>query len=77
MGWPLQGGTSGGGFLYHFDNNRIAVGLIVDLKLQTRSRTKPHKLLGVPLYLKKNIHTQQHRQHQRQQHTIELELVNN
>ena len=31
MGWPLQGGTSGGGFLYHFDNNRIAVGLIVDL----------------------------------------------
>jgi len=31
MGWPLQAGTSGGGFLYHFDNNRIAVGLIVDL----------------------------------------------
>jgi len=31
MGWPLQGGTSGGGFLYHFDNKRIAVGLIVDL----------------------------------------------
>ena len=31
MGWPLNGGTSGGGFLYHFENNRIAVGLIVDL----------------------------------------------
>ena len=31
MGWPLTGETSGGGFLYHFDDNRIAVGLIVDL----------------------------------------------
>jgi len=30
-GWPLNKGTSGGGFLYHFDNNHIAVGLIVDL----------------------------------------------
>ena len=30
-GWPLNKGTSGGGFLYHFENNRIAVGLIVDL----------------------------------------------
>jgi len=31
IGWPLNKGTSGGGFLYHFSNNRIAVGLIVDL----------------------------------------------
>ena len=30
-GWPLNKDTSGGGFLYHFENNRIAVGLIVDL----------------------------------------------
>ncbi len=31
MGWPLNEGTTGGGFLYHFGNKRIAVGLIVDL----------------------------------------------
>ncbi|SVC82994.1 uncharacterized protein METZ01_LOCUS335848, partial [marine metagenome] len=31
IGWPLNKGTSGGGFLYHFSDNRIAVGLIVDL----------------------------------------------
>ena len=37
MGWPLKGGTSGGGFLYHFDNNRIAVGLIVDLNYSNPS----------------------------------------
>ncbi len=30
-GWPLQGGTSGGFFLYHLDNNEVVVGLIVDL----------------------------------------------
>ena len=30
-GWPFNKDTSGGGFLYHFENNRIAVGLIVDL----------------------------------------------
>ncbi|MFD2111064.1 electron transfer flavoprotein-ubiquinone oxidoreductase [Thiorhodococcus fuscus] len=30
-GWPLQNGTSGGFFLYHQENNQIAVGLIVDL----------------------------------------------
>ena len=31
VGWPLNKGTTGGGFLYHFDNNRVAVGLIIDL----------------------------------------------
>ena len=31
MGWPLIGEVSGGGFLYHCDNNRITVGLIIDL----------------------------------------------
>ncbi|HKI74115.1 MAG TPA: electron transfer flavoprotein-ubiquinone oxidoreductase [Pseudomonadales bacterium] len=34
MGWPLghfPGGTIGGSFMYHLDNNQVAVGLIVDL----------------------------------------------
>ena len=39
MGWPLKGGTSGGGFLYHFDDNRIAVGLIVDLNYSNPSHS--------------------------------------
>jgi len=30
-GWPLSGGTSGGFFLYHSENNQAVVGLIVDL----------------------------------------------
>ncbi|MGR5236677.1 electron transfer flavoprotein-ubiquinone oxidoreductase [Vibrio alfacsensis] len=31
-GWPLsETNTTGGGFLYHIENNQIAVGLIVDL----------------------------------------------
>ena len=33
LGWPLGlfGGTTGGGFLYHVDNNQLSLGLIVDL----------------------------------------------
>ena len=32
VGWPLsQTGTNGGSFLYHLENNQVAVGLIVDL----------------------------------------------
>ena len=35
LGWPLGhtaiGGTGGGAFLYHLENNQVAVGLIVDL----------------------------------------------
>jgi electron-transferring-flavoprotein dehydrogenase len=34
IGWPLghfPGGTLGGSFLYHLENNQVAVGLIVDL----------------------------------------------
>jgi len=34
IGWPLghfPGGASGGSFLYHLENNQVAVGLIVDL----------------------------------------------
>jgi len=30
-GWPLDNNTSGGGYLYHADNNQLVVGLIVDL----------------------------------------------
>lgn len=31
-GWPLaESGSHGGGFLYHLDNNQVAVGLAVDL----------------------------------------------
>lgn len=32
LGWPLsESHTNGGSFLYHLDNNQVAVGLIVDL----------------------------------------------
>jgi electron-transferring-flavoprotein dehydrogenase len=34
VGWPLghfPGGTIGGSFLYHLENNQIAIGLVVDL----------------------------------------------
>jgi electron-transferring-flavoprotein dehydrogenase len=30
-GWPLDSANPGGFFLYHFENNQVAVGLIVDL----------------------------------------------
>lgn len=30
-GWPLDKNTSGGGYLYHADNNQLVVGLIIDL----------------------------------------------
>jgi electron-transferring-flavoprotein dehydrogenase len=30
-GWPLQSDTYGGGFLYHFDENKVAVGFVVGL----------------------------------------------
>ncbi len=30
-GWPLEGDTNGGFFLYHGDNNQVVVGLIIDL----------------------------------------------
>jgi len=31
VGWPLDKDTTGGGFLYHAENNQVFVGLIVDL----------------------------------------------
>ena len=37
-GWPLsESGSAGGGFLYHLDNNQVALGLITDL-----SYSNPH-----------------------------------
>ncbi len=30
-GWPLDGGTYGGSFLYHLDDNQVAVGFVVGL----------------------------------------------
>src|SRR5579863_457314 len=31
FGWPLRHGTSGGSFLYHYDENLVAVGFVVHL----------------------------------------------
>jgi electron-transferring-flavoprotein dehydrogenase len=31
IGWPLSGGTYGGTFLYHLENNQVFVGLVVGL----------------------------------------------
>ncbi len=31
LGWPLGAGTTGGSFLYHYDNNLVAVGFVVHL----------------------------------------------
>ena len=31
LGWPLDNGTGGGSFLYHFDDNLVAVGFVVHL----------------------------------------------
>jgi electron-transferring-flavoprotein dehydrogenase len=34
FGWPLGGGASGGSFLYHYDENLVAVGFVVHLNYQ-------------------------------------------
>src|SRR5436309_5994869 len=31
LGWPLNNSTGGGSFLYHYDDNRVAVGFVVHL----------------------------------------------
>lgn len=57
VGWPLghfPGGTLGGSYLYHLENNQIAVGLIVDLGYQNPhispfdefQRFKHHKFIA-------------------------------
>ncbi len=37
LGWPLDGGTEGGGFLYHAANNQVYLGVIIALNY-----TNPH-----------------------------------
>jgi len=34
FGWPLGGGTGGGSFLYHLENNQVAVGFVVHLNYE-------------------------------------------
>jgi electron-transferring-flavoprotein dehydrogenase len=34
LGWPLDNGTGGGSFLYHFDDDLVAVGFVVHLNYQ-------------------------------------------
>jgi electron-transferring-flavoprotein dehydrogenase len=34
QGWPLDGKTGGGSFLYHLENNQVAVGFVVHLNYQ-------------------------------------------
>ena len=31
LGWPLDGGTYGGSFLYHFGNNLVSFGFVIGL----------------------------------------------
>ncbi|WP_193185102.1 electron transfer flavoprotein-ubiquinone oxidoreductase [Nisaea sediminum] len=31
VGWPIDGGTYGGSFLYHLENNQVAVGYVIGL----------------------------------------------
>ena len=54
LGWPLgMGKTTGGSFLYHLENNQVAVGLITDLNysnpwldpFQEFQRLKHHALI--------------------------------
>ncbi|MFW1676936.1 electron transfer flavoprotein-ubiquinone oxidoreductase [Pontibacter sp. JAM-7] len=53
-GWPLEGDASGGFFLYHAENNQVAVGLIIDLNysnpwlspFEEFQRLKHHPLLA-------------------------------
>lgn len=33
-GWPLSAGASGGGYLYHAENNQVVCGLIIDLNYE-------------------------------------------
>ena len=34
VGWPLDGNTYGGSFLYHLENNQVAVGFVIGLDYQ-------------------------------------------
>ena len=53
FGWPLDGSTGGGSFLYHFDDNLVSVGFVVHLNYtnpylspyEEFQRFKTHKLV--------------------------------
>jgi electron-transferring-flavoprotein dehydrogenase len=57
FGWPLGGGASGGSFLYHFDDNLVAIGFVVHLNYDNPSlspfdefqRFKLHPLIAETL----------------------------
>jgi electron-transferring-flavoprotein dehydrogenase len=44
IGWPLDGGTYGGSFIYHLDNDRAYVGYVVGLDYRD-PRLKPFEVL--------------------------------
>jgi len=44
MGWPLRAGTGGGAFLYHLEDNLVALGLIVDLNYDNPYLSPFHEL---------------------------------
>lgn len=36
IGWPMDGGTYGGSFLYHLEDNQVAVGFVIGLDYRDR-----------------------------------------
>ncbi len=57
FGWPLEDGTGGGSFLYHFDKNLVSVGFVVHLDyanptlspFEEFQRFKTHSLIAATL----------------------------
>jgi electron-transferring-flavoprotein dehydrogenase len=57
LGWPLRSDTYGGGFVYHFDAERVVVGLVVGLEyrdprfepFEAFQRMKQHPLIATLL----------------------------
>src|SRR6202140_893936 len=57
FGWPLDGSTGGGSFMYHFDDNLVSVGFVVHLNyanpyfspFEEFQRFKTHPLVRSPL----------------------------
>ena len=45
-GWPLDNDTYGGSFLYHLENNQVAVGFVVGLGYTAIRTCQP--LRGIP-----------------------------
>jgi electron-transferring-flavoprotein dehydrogenase len=44
QGWPLNNQTSGGGFIYHLENNQVAVGFITHLDYQNPYLSPFHEM---------------------------------